>query len=491
MVSTLGRERIPTALKGAALWAGILGAAAFAGIFALRNLSLALPLCALLLAASVVILRGDLPDRLGNHRWIPYAWVALFLSASFRFTFTNTLDPSTSGTTENKVQLLVYLAVAILVLHSRRVVVGHDPRRIRKAPLVAWPLLAVASALWSPVPLFTLVRSLQLFVPIGLAVLMARIWVASPEVAVRLWTATFRLFVQAATILVLIGFATGYGGGGQRFSWPGADATLSAVYVAMALLALLAYGPSFLGFRRSGYIFRVLLFATAVYLSDTRGALAATLVSLAALIWFAGRRVPLTRYLGALYYGIALLLILAVALPAVLQYLERGGGVQGLTSLNGRVGLWKVSIDLVSQGGKWVTGFGYGAPRVILPLYVDWAGTAHSYWVELLVGLGIPGVLLAAADIVYLLRHLSSRGSITSSAAAVALLAFLMVNSVVSEVLAFPGIGFGMLALLHVPVLAARSGAAHRDTTQVTPRLRAQPTRSIRFAPREVPLGHL
>jgi hypothetical protein len=138
-----------TALMWVSLWAGILGAAAFAGIFALRDLSLALPLCALLLAASIVALRGDLPDRFGNHGWIPYGWVALFLSASFRFTFTNTLVSNTSATTENKVQLLVYLAVAMLVLHSRRVVVAHDPRHIRKGMLVAWPLLAVASTLWS------------------------------------------------------------------------------------------------------------------------------------------------------------------------------------------------------------------------------------------------------------------------------------------------------------------------------------------------------
>jgi hypothetical protein len=186
-------------------------------------------------------------------------------------------------------------------------------------------------------------------------------------------------------------------------------------------------------------------------------------VGLAALIWFAGRRRPLTRYLGALYYGIALLLLLLVALPPIVHYLERGGGTRGLTTLNGRVGLWQVSIHLVGQADKWITGFGYGAARVILPLYVDWAGTAHSYWVELLVGLGIPGVILGAADIVYLFRHLSSRASVASSAATVALLAFLIVNSLVSEVLAFPGIGFGMLALLHVPVLAQLSGAAYRD----------------------------
>jgi hypothetical protein len=457
-------------LKDVALWAGILGVAGFAGILALSHRSLALPLAGLLLAASVVALRGDLPDRLGNHRWIPYAWIALMLSASFRFTFTNPLDATTTTTTENKVQLLVYLAVAILVVHSRRLLVEHDPRRIRKGPLLAWPLLAVASTLWSPIPLFTLVRSLQLLVPIGLAVLMARIWLASPETAVSLWKATFRLFVRVVTILALFGFVVGSWRSGQRFTWPGAHPIVAATFLSISLLMLIACGRGFLGLRRSGYFFRILLFVCAIYLGETRGALAGIVVGLAVLIWFAGRQRPLTRYLGLFYYGTATLLILAVALPSAARYVERGSGVKGLTTLNGRLGLWGVSIDLVSEAGKWITGFGYGAARVILPTHVSWAGTAHSYWVELLIGLGIPGVLLAVSDIIFLFRHLSSHHSIASSPATLALLAFLMVNSVVSDIAVFPGVGFGMLALLHVPVLARLSRPAS-STVELSPAL--------------------
>jgi hypothetical protein len=442
-------------LKDLALWAGIFGMAGFAAILAVSHRSLALPLAGLLLAASIVALRGDLPDRLGNHRWIPYAWIALFISPSFDFNLADTLNPSSSASTENKIQLLLYLAVALLIVHSRRLLVTHDPRRIRKGPLLAWPLLAVVSTLWSPVPLFTLVRSLQLLVPIGLAVLMARVWLASPDTALRLWRSTFRLFVQAVTILALWGFAAG--GWRGRFTWPGAHPVTAAMFLSIAILILLANGPAFLKLPRSGYVVRLLLFATGIYLGETRGALAGIVVGLAALIWFAGRQKPLTRYLGLMYYGTALLLILAVALPAILRYLERGGNVQTLTTFNGRVGLWEVSIDLIGDAGKWITGFGYGAARVILPLHVNWAGTAHNYWVELLVGLGIPGMLLAATDILYLVRHLSSRRSITSPASALAPLAFLIVTSVGSEVAAFPGVGFGMLALLHVPVFARLS----------------------------------
>jgi hypothetical protein len=463
-------------VKDLALWAGILGMAAFGGILTLSHPLLALPLAGLLLAAAVVALRGDLPDRLGNHRWIPYAWIALFVSPSFDFTLANTLNPSSSASPENKIQLLLYLAVGLLIVHSRRQLVTHDPRGIRKGPLLAWPLLAVVSTLWSPVPLFTLVRSLQLLVPIGLAVLMARIWLASPETAVELWRKTLRLFVQAVTILALWGFAAG--GWQGRFTWPGVHPITAATFLSIAILILLANGPAFLKLRRSGYVVRLLFFATGIYLGETRGALAGIVVGLAALIWFAGRQKPLTRYLGLMYYGTALLLTLAVALPAILHYLERGGNVQTLTSLNGRVGLWEESIDLIGDAGKWLTGFGYGAARVILPLHVNWAGTAHSYWVELLVGLGIPGMLLAAADVLFLLRHLSSRGSLTPSAATLSLLMFLIIDSFVSEIFAFPGVGFGMLALLHVPVLARLSRPElPRDEWSSSPTLKLRPIR--------------
>jgi len=439
-------------VKDLALWAGILGVAAFGGLLAVSHGSIALPLAGLLLAASVVALRGDLPDRLGSHRWIPYAWIALMLSANFRFTFTNTLDPSTSTTTENKVQLLVYLAIAILVVHARRLLVEHDRRRIRKGPLLAWPLLAVASALWSVVPLFTLVRSLQLLVPVGLAVVMARIWLASPETAVELWRKTLRVFVQAVTILTLWGFAVG--GWRDRFTWPGAHPITASTYLAIALLILLATRRAYLGLRMPGYVFRLILFLVGLYLGETRGTFAGLLVAIAVLLWFEGRKRPLTRYLGIFYYGTALLLVLVVALPPVVRYLERGGNVVTLTTLNGRVGLWEVSIDLVSEANKWITGFGYGSARVFLPLYVTFAGAAHSSWLELLLGIGIPGILLMLADVLFLFGYLLIRKSIIAPTASLSILAFLLIVSTVSELLVFPGVGYGILALLHVPVLA-------------------------------------
>jgi hypothetical protein len=89
---------------------------------------------------------------------------------------------------------------------------------------------------------------------------------------------------------------------------------------------------------------------------------------------------------------------------------------------------------------------------------VEWgAGTAHSSWIELLLSIGILGPLLVITDILYLLTHASSRQSVTPPSLILSLLAFLVVASITSETLAFPGIGFVMLALLHGPVLARRS----------------------------------
>jgi hypothetical protein len=464
VISISDRETFDRGLRVLAAWSIVLGIAAFAGMYSLGHRWLALAISGALLLGSIVVLRGDLPDRAGHHAWIPFAWVALLLSSSYKSGLANPLDPSSSAQSPDTwVQLLVYAGVFILVLHSRRLVLAHDRLHVRKGLLLAWPALAVASTMWSTDPLFTIVRALQLWVPIALAVLMAQIWLAEPRVAAELWRATFRLFVKAVSILVLLGFATMGSWETSRFTWPGAHPITAATYAALAMLVLLAYGRRSLQLRTGGYILRLLLLGAALYLGDTRQALGGLAVGVAVLLWFAGRRKPISRYLGLLYYGIGLLLILLVALPATLTYLERGGGSEGLMGLNGRVDLWKVSVGLLSDAGKWITGFGYATARVMLPLRVSWAGGAHSSWVEWLLGLGIPGAVLAAADIVFLFRYLPSRRSPASPATTLSLLAFLVVVSVVQETLAVPGLGFGMLVLLHVPVLAMLSSSRALD----------------------------
>lgn len=440
----------------------IVVAASLVAIYSVRDGGMGLIIAAALLVASIVFVDGGRSDFFVNQRWIPYAWIALCLTPDVRFGSRNPLDTSVStASLETFVQVIMYALVAGLVIHDRRAWVARDPRHIQKGPVLAWPLIALLSTVWSLVPLFTLVRALQLLVPIGLTILMARIWVSSPARAAAIWRDTLRLFVRTVTILVLLGFATGFSQE-ARFAWPGILSVGAALYMGVALLVLAACGSSFLGMRRSGYAFRMLLFAVGLYLSQTRTVIAALLVAVAVLFWWTGRTKPLTKVLGLFYYAVATVFVVAAALPQILQYLARGETTQGFWSLNGRIPLWGVSIDLVSDGARWLTGFGYGAARVILPTHVDWAGTAHNSWVELLLAIGILGPLLALADIVYLFRHAASRRSVAPPELVLTLLAFWVVVSIASETLALPGIGFVILMLLHAPVLAQRSALDRR-----------------------------
>lgn len=432
---------------------GLVALGATAGIYSVKHGNLALILSGIFLAASFLLLKDTLENMFGTYRWIPYAWVALCLAPDFRFTYRSTLQNSVSSATlENFAQVAIYMLVAALVLRSRRLLVAQDPRHLRKGPVLAWPLIALVSTAWSLVPLFTFVRALQLFVPIGLALLMVRIWLRSPEVGRAIWNDTLRLFVQAVTILVLIGFATGFWRE-PRFSWPGMHPGTAAIYIGTALLILVAGGRSFLGFRAWGYALRIALFGIAMYLGDTRGALAGFLLALGVTLWFAARTKPLKSYLGLTYYAIGIGLALVAAQHQIMQYALRGAKVEGITSLNGRIPLWGDAIELLSDANRWFVGFGYGSARVILPKVVEWAGTAHSSWVELLLSIGIVGPLLLATDVFFVLRHAASRYSIVPPSLTVSILALVVATSITGEGLAFAGLSFGLLALLHVPVL--------------------------------------
>jgi hypothetical protein len=450
-------DELPKAVRAAVSLLGLVALGAAAGILSLRYGTLALIFSGLVLAASFLLLKDGYENILSTHRWIPYAWVALCLAPEHHFTFHSTLDNSVSSATpENFVQVAVYMLVAALVLRSRRILVAQDPRRLRTGPLPAWPLIALLSTAWSLIPLFTFVRALQLFVPIGLALLMVRIWLWSPEAARAIWRDTLRLFVRVTTILILVGFATGFWRE-PRFTWPGAHPGVAAMYIGVALVILVAGGRAFLGLRPSGYVLRLGLFVATLYLGDTRGILAGVLVAFAVMLWLMARTKPLKSYLGMTYYAIAACFLLIAARPELIQYVLRGEAADSITQLNGRVPLWGLSIDVLVDAHKWLGGFGYGAARVILPQYVPWAGTAHSSWVEILLAIGVLGPLLLAADVLFVLRHALSRHCFVPPSMTVSILALLVVASITGEGLVLPGLAFVLLALLHVPVLAERN----------------------------------
>jgi hypothetical protein len=275
---------------------------------------------------------------------------------------------------------------------------------------------------------------------------------------------------------LLVPSATALAGG--RFTWPGTHPGTAATYLGCAFVILVAGGRSLTHFPGWSYWPRLLLFGATIYVGQTRSVIAAVVVAVAVALWFRGRQKPLARYLGVWYYLVGMILVVAVAAQQVLGYLSRGESVESITSLSGRIPLWEFALGQFVTLQDWLVGFGYGAARVLLVPAVPWAGSAHSSWMELLLGIGMIGLLLAAAGIMVLSVQLirSRHFSPLANPVAIALIAFFLVVSPISEVFVLPGIGFGFLALVHAPALAQRAWQSRPAREQrVAEQARAMP----------------
>jgi hypothetical protein len=302
------------------------------------------------------------------------------------------------------------------------------------------------------------VRALQLFVVISLAILCVRIWRWSPDTARAIWTKTFRLFVQVITLLAVSGFLF-RDWPDSRFRWMWAQPGGAGNYLGVAFLILALGGRALTRFSVTGYWSRLLLFGVSLYLCHTRSVLIAIFVAILAAMWFWGRSNVIARYAGIAYAAIGTIVLFAVSSAALLRYFERGESTKVTATLTGRIPLWEASSRELSSAHKWLFGFGYGSPRVVLPAISRFwqPGTAHNSWMELLLGVGLIGTILAVASIVYLLYQLfQTRFLDPTHRVAFGLIVYVLVITGVSETLAVPGIGFALFALLYSIVLAER-----------------------------------
>jgi hypothetical protein len=399
--------------------------------------------------------RGTLADRF---RWIAWAWLALLLVTDLRLVDADPLSV-TAGTAglQHIVQLGTYAAVMALVLRARRSLLPLDPRPVPKGVLLAWPAFAVLSAAWSLAPIYTLVRASQLLVIGALILLVVRIWMLDRAAGAEIFTRSLRLFVQAVTVLAIIGLATG-SEVSSRFTWPGMHPGVAATALGAAFLALVVGGRSRLGFPAWTYWPRVGLFGVTLFMAQTRSVIAGVVVGIGVALWFKGRDKPIARYLGVTYYVVGGVMLVALATTHLFTYLSRGESPEMIATFTGRTDLWDYGIAQLDSMREWFLGLGYGTSRIVLLEGFEWGGSAHSTWMELLLGIGLVGLALAVVSIAALAFWLARRRSFdTSNLVALSILAFFLMTSPISEGLAVPGIGFGFLALVHIPALGKRA----------------------------------
>jgi O-antigen ligase len=351
---------------------------------------------------------------------------------------------------------------------------GRSTRALHVGWLVAWPALGALSAAWSVIPLFSLTRSLQMLVPVLLAAHSIRLWRDDPDAGHALWRLTLRLFVLSIVILSIAGFAIHDWPGG-RFMWPWAQhPVLASGMVGFAFVALAAGGHRLTGLSGPLYVAALALLGAALAVGQTRSVLAGGALALLVALWLAGRSRPGVRsvMLPILLGGAVAALLLAK--NPLIEYLSRGQSAYTLSTLNGRLGVWQLAIHSVASGHRWLLGFGQGSARVLLFQQLNWAGEAHNTWLEILLGTGLVGVVVAAVAVLGLGYQLFRPATPATAAnrTAATLFVYLLVLSQADYYLAVPGFAFTALAFFAFLTMGQRGvgmAPAPRDPPAVEP----------------------
>lgn len=370
---------------------------------------------------------------------------------------------------------------ALLGIVALRVWFVADVDRLKVYPIdivaIAYVALVFASIAWSPVMRITAVRAVQ--IAIQTLIVLAIVRLAGREGLFRNLYASILIYVVVfGLIALLIPGARGsqvVEGGVSRFYWfsmhPGSVAAVAAV-AGLFVLSGVLFAPA--GRRPTSMGIPLLVWLVVLVLlmlsTRVRGQTIAFLAS--------GMVLVLLRFAKswAVAVGASIALLLAAVLlsysvsPAeillagegsenpFLRFLYRGQTASELTTLSSRTDLWKIAASLVSKHP--LIGHGYVSSRAVLLQEIPWAAYAHNAWFQVLLDLGIVGLVLIAILILSPLRVMRERPFNASGAVAPAILSitsFLLITSITGEGFA-GGPGFETVLLLCLALGSARPG---------------------------------
>jgi hypothetical protein len=141
--------------------------------------------------------------------------------------------------------------------------------------------------------------------------------------------------------------------------------------------------------------------------------------------------------------------------------------------------LWGVGLAEINTPWHWIAGFGLGATRVLFASSVTWAGDAHSAWLELLLSLGLLGLVAGISLVVATgLRLFRQAGDAVLPVLFIYIVVMSPVGSGFGAPGPGPGLGFGLLAFAY----AARA-AARRTADEHAPLRRVGLQSELRSAP--------
>lgn len=415
-----------------------------------------------------------LPTR---YRWLPAAWLIFTFITVQKFTPQALSGESVSRTgslkLENVIELSFYVLVAaVLVIQWIPPVRPAGPGRL--VLLFAWPVWALLSTVWSLIPAYTLVRSLQLFVPLLLAVFSARVLDRQADDGLALAQPFLRMFINLCTLLAVLAYLFPYDAGGAtraaagltakpqatRLAWYGVQTLVASEILGTAALILAIVGPQLVRLSFAGWFVRLAVLASATVGTQGRGTYVGLLVAVPVAIWTRQKTRPASRALSIGFYCFLGTAVLLLYQHQVFDLATRGEGSERLATLDGRIPLWQLALSQVTSIKDIFLGSGLGASSVELYQQVDFAGHAHNALIDCLLSAGVIGVLLLLVWIGTLAvcltrRHLPRPLPSGLHAALAATLGLLIVLGVGSPELANPGYSYNVLCFLAVFLLRA------------------------------------
>lgn len=413
-----------------------------------------------LLAATRAPGRTDLEGK--RFIWVAVAWAFVMIRPIGHFTTGRTSLTAVGGvpSAENIIDLATHATIAAAALWSMR------RNRLPLQPswlLLALPALALTSAAWSKASNVTLGFSFELVAVYLLAVLTIAIRETDRTLGDAVLRNSLRLVVLLVAVLSLIGLAFPHSAGSAavadpgdtRFTWPGEHPLVATAEIGLALLVIV-FGRGETGLSVRWRVVLCVLFGTCLYLGQSRTAFAGLAVSGLFGYWFVSKGDGIGRRLVGLSAIAATVVLIVLSFGgSIAQYLYRGQSQQQVFGLNGRIGLWTLTLHQLHSAGNWLFGYGLGSSRVFLASTVEWAGDAHSAWLELLLSLGLLGVAMGVALVATLAIRLLRRTDDSSLAGRVLPVLFVYSLAMSPAATGFaapgpePGLGFALLAFCY------------------------------------------
>ena len=303
------------------------------------------------------------------------------------------------GSPLRRVALLTMFAASLLSLFLARRRPGLKPLLTANAPYLIFLLLGLASLAWASDPSLAFRRSSEFLLFSITTLTLARLLSLSQLLIAACFSSFIYLTIGILAEMVLGTFqptSTDYRFCGtlhpNHQAWQCGLLVLSA-----SALFLEAYGRRKLFFAAAAAIGMFFLLLT-----KSRTTLGAVVLALFVLVGFSLSGKRLLRMFGVLALALAAFsfvgIILQSSLAALYESQLAGRGEDSITTLTGRLPLWTLAFQFI--GERPLTGYGFYAfwtPDHIR-YFSDQLGwgvpESHNGFIELLLSLGIPGLLL-------------------------------------------------------------------------------------------------